>query len=632
MAQKAFFGLFSAEVRAAKAALLSVVTLLAGAGCVEPNPQPPTGAAGSLNVCTAAFEGCLEDGGAGHDLADAGLAGAGGSEAGAGGAGGSDPAGAGGAAAGTDGGAGAGACAEGQGSVDAEGKECPGHAGTGGAGASGAGAGGGAGQGGAGAGGSGGAGGSDPAGAGGSSGSGQSGDAGQAGSGSAGAGGASGDGGKAGAGGSGSSGAGQGGSSAGASGASASGAGGTGGSGQGGAGVGGGTSGSGGSKAGTGGSAGASGAGQGGAGTGGAAGNGGASGSGAGQAGAGGQVALKPWGCKDFVVDTGFEDQQPTDDFSRWYQSMNVVGPYVFGGNSWGVDVLTKKNGAWTKIHVPESGNGIVWAAGPDKDGNYWFAATGTTGNPGLFKGQGQNWSLVADAPLAYGYSRMVFTPDGTLYALASDGQGRLWKRTPSGQWKDLIGNHPMKDMDVAGLAYVDGVVYVTVMDVVWDNGSKYVGAHIYGYEGGKWVEIPGVASKAALLSGLQPSGDHGLVASGGQTDEAIQGGYRSVALFVDLPSKAVTVAKETMGFGYPGSLYSPRFGSYLATTQTVFAQGDGEVAVYDGFGLMSLKPFPKTNDSVAFFFPTLSGSAVFYQPVVTSGKAQFATATCGEL
>jgi hypothetical protein len=140
-------------------------------------------------------------------------------------------------------------------------------------------------------------------------------------------------------------------------------------------------------------------------------------------------MILSAGDCKDFVVDTGFEDQQPTDDFSRWYQRMNVVGPYVFGGNSWGVDVLTKKNGAWTKIHVPESGNGVEWAAGPDKDGNYWFAATGTTGNPGLFKGQGQNWGLVADAPLAYGYSRMVFAPDGTLYALAGDGQARLRKR-----------------------------------------------------------------------------------------------------------------------------------------------------------------------------------------------------------
>jgi hypothetical protein len=343
-------------------------------------------------------------------------------------------------------------------------------------------------------------------------------------------------------------------------------------------------------------------------------------------------VALKPWGCKDFVVDTGFEDQQPTDDFSRWYQRMNVVGPYVFGGNSWGVDVLTKKNGAWTKIHVPESGNGVEWAAGPDKDGNYWFAATGTTGNPGLFKGQGQNWGLVADAPLAYGYSRMVFAPDGTLYALAGDGQARLWKRTPSGQWKDLIGNHPMKDMGVEGLAYVNGVVYVTAMDVVWDNGSKYVGAHIYGYEGGKWVEIPGVSAEAVRLSGLESSGDYGLVASGGQIDSALQGGYRSVALFVDLPSKAVTVAKEATGFGYGRTLFSPRFGSYMATTQTVFAQGDGEVVTYDGFDFTSKQPFAKTNDSVAFFLPGASGPAVFYQPVVTSGKAQFATAACGEL
>ena len=588
MAQKAFFGLFVGGSVAVKATLLSVVTLLAGAGCVEPAPQPVSGVGGRPDVCTLEFAGnCEEEGGAaGHEPADAGISGSGGA-----GTGGSDPAGAG----GSSGSGGVDPCANGQGSVDAEGKECPGHGGAG-------------------------TGGSDPAGAGGSSGQG-----------GAGEGGAAGDGGASG------SGSGQGGSSAGASGASASGAGGAGGaggaSGDGGSASGGSSAGASGAGAGgSSGSGGSAGSGQGGAGEGGAAGNGGASGSGAGQGGAGGQVALKPWGCKDFVVDTGFEDQQPTDDFSRWYQRMNVVGPYVFGGNSWGVDVLTKKNGAWSKTHVPGSGDGVEWAAGPDKDGNYWFAATGTTGSPGLFKGQGQNWGLVADAPLAYGYYRMVFAPDGTLYALASDGQGRLWKRTSSGQWKDLIGNHPMKDMDVAGLAYVDGVVYVTVMDVIWDNGSKYVGAHIYGYEGGKWVEIPGVASKAALLSGLQPSGDHGLVASGGQTDEALQGGYRSVALFVDLPSKAVTVVEEAVGFGYGRTLYSPRFGSYLSATQLVYGEAEGVAVLHDGFGLTTLKPFADTNNSVSFFFPSASGPAVFYQPVMTSGKARFATATCGEL
>jgi hypothetical protein len=329
------------------------------------------------------------------------------------------------------------------------------------------------------------------------------------------------------------------------------------------------------------------------------------------------------------VVDSSFEDQQSEE--GGQYIRINAVGPYVFGGSSKGVDVLTKKDGAWTKIHVPGSGDGVEWAAGPDKDGNYWFAATGTTGNPGLFRGQGQNWSLVADAPPAYGYSRMVFTPDGTLYALAGDGQARLWKRTPSGQWKDLIGNHPMKDMGPEGLAYVDGVVYVTAMDMVWDNGTKYVGAHIYGYENGKWVEIPGIASKAARLAGLEPSGNQGLVASGGQTDVALQGGYRSVALFVDLPSKVVTVAKEAAGFGYGRTLFSPRFGSYLSATQLVYGEEAGVATVYDGFGLSTLKPFAYTTNSVGIFPSPSSTSAVVVQPASSGAKALYATATCGE-
>lgn len=598
MKNKRFVGLFSAVARAGKAAFVSLLVLSAATACVDPAPHPPSGSAGSPDVCTLVFAGnCREQGGAsGHPLADAGVGGESGSHTG--GDGGSALAGAGGASAGSGGTASAGTCADGQGSVDTEGKDCPGH---GGAGANG---------------GASGHGGSPQGGAG-----------------------------------SGSSGAGQAGTAAGgtgASGASTSGAGGEGSSGQGGVGIGGsggGGAGSGDSLAGAGGAsggnnaAGSSDAGSSGTSSGGASGGGSSGGSGgvggsseAGASGAGGQAVLKPWGCNNFVVDSGFEDTQPNDDFSRWYQTLYAVGPYVFGGNSWGVDVLSKNNGAWSKLHVPDSGDGVAWAAGPDKDGDFWFASlSSASGNGRLFKGHGDSWSAVPDSPPSYGFSRLAFAPDGTLYAAGYDTQPRLWRRTPSGLWADLIGNHPMNYMELAGLTLVDGVPYLSMTET-HPVTFQYAAAHLYGFTAGAWSEFPGVSSLAVILPGLVPSGSHGLAASGAQADDAIQGGYQSTVLFLDLSSKTISVAEQTLGFGYGQVLASPRFGAYLAATQTSYGSAAGAMAVHDGFGLVSLLPFPNTSNSVDVLLGEGSGPSLFFQPVMGANKASLASATCGEL
>ena len=119
------------------------------------------------------------------------------------------------------------------------------------------------------------------------------------------------------------------------------------------------------------------------------------------------------------------------------------------------------------------------------------------------------------------------------------------------------------------GLPTSMGVVYVTVMDVIWTTDQSTSARHLR-LRGRKVGRDPGVAS-AALLSGLQPSGDHGLVASGGQTTRSSQGGYRSVALFVDLPSQGGDGSRGSGGvLATVGPSTALASGSYLSATQLV--------------------------------------------------------------